>query len=861
MVARLVGGHALEAGRVRDLSPGQHQPPAPRRHPQPLTLPDRLAILEPPAWTPQPAPEYNIDVIFDGLLPGDAGRHADVVPRVGDGCGGDLDRRPPLGDAHALPVLHGHPILQPGVAAGVGALGPRDLQVAAALHVLRLAAGQHRLALAVTAGTGTPRASHSSVTRVCRTAFTSVVTLLPLMDGGTGVGLGPWSLTIDTEVEVLDELASCVGDATLVAGLVPQTGALDPQQLTSAADLQPASLAAVQLYSPLSSGDTEESSSSVPSSRMETPGSLPAHGAQRQAAVGGGRVPRAVPGPDTLEGSAQPSRLSPSPPLGLGRTGTVSWTFLELKPAALVAVHTNSPVSRPEGELRRRLPSGVVLLLAPTTFSARQVYSPASSTRTLSMCRLPSRRTVTYWSERRWLHNHGLVGTPCWVPAGGSTQGRVTGCCSTTLSTPGLSASTGATAGRGHTSLSRISGGGIPEAEHAMMVVSPRPTRISPSATVTTGDSRASIHFAIQSTLQMLDKLPRVSIQPQNQSFVGGQEVRIRCWASGYPAPRLVWTHNGMFIMGSSRHRMSPDGTLVIRNSERKDGGVYGCLASNQAGTHTQTSTLSYIDLWVEDEAVYVCEAHNHFGTTQAQAKVTVTGLGHQRLGVTLGPARQGQVGADVRPHVGRRLREVSKTSFSSTLTSHIEGDPPGRRARRVAGHAGVFPGVRRLGARDGHGAAQGVHLHLGRLAHRLLSYGGGWEQKVRLKRTVLTTWQVSTAPAPGEVVTLAPADEDGKILEDGMPTCKRRKRKVPRKAANTSNMAPRHLREKHPQDHAKIVKSTVSVPEELVLPQAPPVPGEAHGVGDEAVHQAGDGSSPVVVPGGGGGHHHLRGI
>jgi len=74
----------------------------------------------------------------------------------------------------------------------------------------------------------------------------------------------------------------------------------------------------------------------------------------------------------------------------------------------------------------------------------------------------------------------------------------------------------------------------------------------------------------------------------------------------------------------------------------------------------------------------------------------------------------------------------VSKPSLSSTLTSHIEGDPPRGRACRVAGHAGVFPGVRRLGARDGHGAAQGVHLHLGRLAdHRLLSYGGGWEQKV----------------------------------------------------------------------------------------------------------------------------------
>lgn len=43
------------------------------------------------------------------------------------------------------------------------------------------------------------------------------------------------------------------------------------------------------------------------------------------------------------------------------------------------------------------------------------------------------------------------------------------------------------------------------------------------------------------------------------------------------------------------RLRMTPDGTLVIRNMERKDGGVYGCLASNQAGTDTMTSILTYI--------------------------------------------------------------------------------------------------------------------------------------------------------------------------------------------------------------------------------------------------------------------------
>ncbi|XP_053178575.1 hemicentin-1 [Scomber japonicus] len=94
----------------------------------------------------------------------------------------------------------------------------------------------------------------------------------------------------------------------------------------------------------------------------------------------------------------------------------------------------------------------------------------------------------------------------------------------------------------------------------------------------------------------VVQEVPRVSVEPRNQTFTTGEEVRIRCSASGYPPPRLVWTHNDMFIMASSRHRMTPDGTLFIRNMEKKDGGVYGCLASNQAGTDTMTSILTYIE-------------------------------------------------------------------------------------------------------------------------------------------------------------------------------------------------------------------------------------------------------------------------
>lgn len=40
---------------------------------------------------------------------------------------------------------------------------------------------------------------------------------------------------------------------------------------------------------------------------------------------------------------------------------------------------------------------------------------------------------------------------------------------------------------------------------------------------------------------------------------------------------------------------MTPEGTLIIRKAIPKDAGVYGCLASNSAGTEKQTSTLTYI--------------------------------------------------------------------------------------------------------------------------------------------------------------------------------------------------------------------------------------------------------------------------
>ncbi|XP_068809627.1 hemicentin-1 isoform X4 [Struthio camelus] len=103
------------------------------------------------------------------------------------------------------------------------------------------------------------------------------------------------------------------------------------------------------------------------------------------------------------------------------------------------------------------------------------------------------------------------------------------------------------------------------------------------------GTTTASVFLTVQEP-------PRVVISPKNQTFTEGSEVSIRCSATGYPKPTVVWTHNDMFIIGSSRYRLTPEGTLIIRKAVPKDAGLYGCLASNSAGTEKQTSTLTYVE-------------------------------------------------------------------------------------------------------------------------------------------------------------------------------------------------------------------------------------------------------------------------
>ncbi|KAM9722140.1 hemicentin-2 isoform 3-T3 [Dama dama] len=128
------------------------------------------------------------------------------------------------------------------------------------------------------------------------------------------------------------------------------------------------------------------------------------------------------------------------------------------------------------------------------------------------------------------------------------------------------------------------------------------------------GVSRASVWLLVR-------EAPQVSIHTRSQRFSQGMEVRVRCSASGYPAPRISWSREGRALQEDSRVRVDAQGTLIIQEVAPEDAGSYSCQAANEIGRDEETVTLYYTDppsvsavngvvLAAEgEEAVLACEA------------------------------------------------------------------------------------------------------------------------------------------------------------------------------------------------------------------------------------------------------------
>ncbi|XP_061289826.1 hemicentin-2 isoform X2 [Bos javanicus] len=103
------------------------------------------------------------------------------------------------------------------------------------------------------------------------------------------------------------------------------------------------------------------------------------------------------------------------------------------------------------------------------------------------------------------------------------------------------------------------------------------------------GVTRASVWLLVR-------EAPQVSIHTRSQRFSQGMEVRVRCSASGYPAPHISWSREGRALQEDSRVRVDAQGTLIIQGVAPEDAGSYSCQAANEIGRDEETVTLYYTD-------------------------------------------------------------------------------------------------------------------------------------------------------------------------------------------------------------------------------------------------------------------------
>ncbi len=81
--------------------------------------------------------------------------------------------------------------------------------------------------------------------------------------------------------------------------------------------------------------------------------------------------------------------------------------------------------------------------------------------------------------------------------------------------------------------------------------------------------------------------LPYFTIKPRSQETIEGMQIRLSCGANGSPDPEFTWFKNGSLLQSDARMEIKNTvgmSSLIIKESEIGDAGVYKAIAKNRAG-------------------------------------------------------------------------------------------------------------------------------------------------------------------------------------------------------------------------------------------------------------------------------------
>ncbi|XP_033119114.1 Down syndrome cell adhesion molecule-like protein 1 [Anneissia japonica] len=76
---------------------------------------------------------------------------------------------------------------------------------------------------------------------------------------------------------------------------------------------------------------------------------------------------------------------------------------------------------------------------------------------------------------------------------------------------------------------------------------------------------------------------------------VSGSEIRVSCYAAGFPAPLFSWLKNGHALLPSSKVRFPSSNSLFVSNAQNSDQGTYMCVASNGIGSDRDSFYISVV--------------------------------------------------------------------------------------------------------------------------------------------------------------------------------------------------------------------------------------------------------------------------
>uniref|UniRef100_H0VN85 Hemicentin 2 n=1 Tax=Cavia porcellus TaxID=10141 RepID=H0VN85_CAVPO len=90
----------------------------------------------------------------------------------------------------------------------------------------------------------------------------------------------------------------------------------------------------------------------------------------------------------------------------------------------------------------------------------------------------------------------------------------------------------------------------------------------------------------------VLQSAPVLQVEPQDVTVRPGEDVALRCRATGEPAPTIEWLRAGQPLRASRRLRTLLDGSLELEHVEAGDAGEYQCVAHNLLGSATARAFL-----------------------------------------------------------------------------------------------------------------------------------------------------------------------------------------------------------------------------------------------------------------------------